>query len=104
MHWIQLVCPYKHEGVFTRKGYFSSHVESIRTDVECVFGILKKRWKILDYGIHFRDISVNEKIFVVCCILHNNMLTEMESNESNVRVGWGAPLPRDGVWLRDNDR
>ncbi len=75
------------------------HIESIHKDVECVFGILKKRWKILDYGIRFRDISVDEEIFVVCCILHNNMLTEMESKESNVRVGRGVPLLGGGVWL-----
>ena len=79
------------------------HVQSICKDVERVFGILKKRWKILDYGICFRDISVTEKNFVVCCILHNNMLTEMESKESNVRVGRGIPLRGDGVWLRGND-
>ncbi len=48
----------------------------------------------------FSDIV---KIFVVCCFLHN-MLTEMESKESDVRVGWGVPLPGDGVWLCGNDR
>jgi hypothetical protein len=26
-------------------GYFSSNLESVRNDVECLFGILKKRWK-----------------------------------------------------------
>jgi hypothetical protein len=43
MRWPQLICPYKHEPVSSRKGYFSSKIESIRKDVECVFGILKKR-------------------------------------------------------------
>lgn len=32
-------------------GYFLSKIESIPEDVECVFGIPKKRWMILDYGI-----------------------------------------------------
>ena len=72
--------------------------------MEYVFGILKKRWKILDYGIRFRDISDVEKIFVVCCILHNNMLTEMELKESDVTVGQGVLLLGDGIWLRGNDR
>ncbi len=80
------------------------HVQSSRKDVEFVFGILKKRWKILDYGSCFRDSTVVEKIFVVCCILHNSMLTEMESKKSDVRVGRGVPLPGDGVWLCGNDR
>mgnify|MGYP006194189623 CR=1 FL=1 len=41
---------------------------------------------------------------VVCCILHNNMLTKMESKESDVRVGHRVPLQGDGVWLCGNDR
>ncbi len=56
--------------------------------MECVFGILKNRWKILYYGILFRAISVVVvvKVFVVWFILHNIMLTEMELKESNVMV------------------
>jgi len=54
------------------KGYFSAKIESIQKDVECIFGILKKRWRILDYGIQFRNIHVVEKVLVVCCILRNN--------------------------------
>ena len=69
-----------------------------------MFGILKKQWKILDYGIRFRDIIVVEKVFIVCCMLHYNMLSETESRESDVRVGRGGPLEGDGLWLRGNDR
>ncbi len=47
------ICPYKHEPVSSQKGYFSAKIESVRKDVECVFGIIKKRWRILDYGIRF---------------------------------------------------
>lgn len=72
--------------------------------MECVCGILKKRWKIHYYGICFCDITVVEKIFDVCCILHNNMLMEMESKESSVRVGRGVSLEEDGVWLRGDNR
>ena len=82
------------------KGYFSAHIESVRKDVECVFGILKKRWKILEYGIRFRDIKVVEKVFVVCCMLHNLMLSEMETRDTYFRVGQGAPIPGDAIWLR----
>ena len=82
------------------KGYFSAHIESVRKDVECVFGILKKRWKILEYGIRFRDIKVVEKVFVVCCMLRNSMLSEMETRDTYFRVGRGAPIPGDAIWLR----
>ncbi len=49
--WPELICPYKHEPVTSKKGYFSARVESVRKDVECVFGIVKKRWRILNYGL-----------------------------------------------------
>ncbi|KAL9182044.1 hypothetical protein ACHAXT_012387 [Thalassiosira profunda] len=99
LRWPTLICPYKGEPVTSTKGHFSSHLESIRKDVECVFGILKKRWKILEYGIRFRDIEVVEKVFVVCCMLHNMMLTEMETRDSQHRVGRGAPNAGDAIWL-----
>ena len=65
---------------------------------------MKKRWKVLDNGIRISDMHVVEKVFTVCCMLHNNMLTEMESRESEVRVGRGVPLEGDGIWLQGNDR
>jgi hypothetical protein len=103
LRWPELVCPYKHEPVSSRKGIFCLKIESVQKDVECVFGILKKRWKILDYGIPFRDIQVVEKAFMVCCLLHNNVLSEMETRESDVRVGCGAPLEEDGLWIQGGD-
>jgi hypothetical protein len=48
VRWPELICPYKHEPVSSKKGFFSTQIESVRKDVECVFGILKKRWRILD--------------------------------------------------------
>ena len=45
-----------------------------------------------------------EKVFTVCCMLHNDMLTEMESRHCDVRVRRGAPLPGDGIWLQGDDR
>ena len=44
------------------------------------------------------------KGFTVCCMLHNEMLTEMESRDCDVRVGRGAPLPGDGIRLRRDAR
>ena len=66
-----LICPFKHTGVDPQKGYFTSTLESVRKDVECTFGILKKKWKILEYGIWFGDIeSLREySLFVVSCII-----------------------------------
>ena len=64
---------------------------------------MKKRWKILDHGIRIIDMHIIEKVFTICCMLHNNMLTERESRDCDVRVGCGASLEGDGIWLRGND-
>ncbi len=58
-----LVYPFKHSGPASQKGHFSTALESVRKDVECTFGILKKRWKVLEYGIRFDDIHVVERFF-----------------------------------------
>ena len=79
LRWKTLVCPFSNEPCTTRRGYFSSNLESVRKDVECTFGILKKRWRILDFGLHYRDLQKCEKIFNVCCILHNMHLDNAES-------------------------
>lgn len=68
--------------------------------MECIFGILKKRWKVLAYGVCFLGLPTVEKIFVVCRMLHIFLLSEMESKESDVCIGLGKPFPRDGIQLR----
>ena len=78
-------------------GYFSSNIESVQKDVECTFGIIKTRWRILDNGLAYGDIGNCEKIFLACCCLHNFLLDVMERND--VRVGHGAPLPHNGIWF-----
>lgn len=50
LRWKTLICPFPSERHGTRKGYFSDNLESVRKDVECTFGILKARWRILEYG------------------------------------------------------
>ena len=65
-----------------------------------MFGILKIRWECLECGIRFRDIRVVEKVFVVCCMLHNFMLSEMEMRDTSYHVGRGQPIGRDAIWLR----
>jgi hypothetical protein len=79
-----------------------SNLESIRKDVECTFGILKKRWRILDYGLQYYDMKFCEMVFTVCCALHNMLLDvgdDMGFSRVNVRVGRGAPSGSDGLWL-----
>jgi hypothetical protein len=107
------ICPFKRAETGTPEEYFSSHLEGVRKDVECIFGILKKMWRILNNGFFHRDMVIWEKIFIKCCWLNNFMLDVME--RTDVRVGRGAPIGVGGIWLsgtmegepeaaEDNDR
>ena len=53
---------------------FSEWLESIRKDVECAFGILKGRWRVLKYGIKLHGIGNCDKIWLTCCAMHNMLL------------------------------
>jgi Plant transposon protein len=53
---------------------FSAWLESMRKDVECTFGILKGRWRILKTGIRLHGTENADKIWKTCCALHNMLL------------------------------
>ena len=68
LQWPTLICPFMRSetnGPF--ETCYSGNLESVRKDVECVFGILKTRFTSLDNGLKHRNIHVCEKIFVACC-------------------------------------
>ena len=70
-------------------------------DVECVFGLIKKHWNVLDHGFKFRLMAICKKIFYTCCCLHNEMLDMMESQTTCYRVLRGLANQTDGMWLSD---
>lgn len=53
---------------------FSKWLESVRKDVECTFGILKGRFRILKTGIRLGGQQAGDRIFLTCCALHNWLL------------------------------
>jgi hypothetical protein len=55
--------------------YWSEWLESLRKDVECLFGILKSRWRILRNPVAFHSIEDIENIMYCCCILHNLLIS-----------------------------
>ncbi len=97
MPWPTSICPFAQASKASLEGYFSSNIESVRKDVKCTFGILKKRWHVLSNGFTYHDIKICEKVFITCCVLHNFLLDLME--RTNVRVGRGYPIGDDGLWL-----
>jgi hypothetical protein len=54
--------------------FFSEWIESVRKDVECTFGILKSRFRILKNAVEYHSASVVQDIMMTCCILHNIIL------------------------------
>jgi hypothetical protein len=69
-----LICPYKHQPPGTNIEKWSKQIESVRKDVECTFGILKKRFLILKHALRIHDPQKIERVFVTCCVLHNMLL------------------------------
>ena len=53
---------------------FSQWLESMRKDVECTFGILKGRWRVLKSGIRLYRLKDADRIWKTCCALHNMLL------------------------------
>ena len=71
--WPTIIPPFK--SVKYRKDFrWSEWLESMRKDVECCFGILKGRWRILKTGIRLHGVECATKIFKTCCALHNSLL------------------------------
>ena len=60
--------------------YFSQWLESVRKDVECTFGILKGRWRILKGRIRLHGTAAADKVWATCCALHN-MLLEVDGGD-----------------------
>ena len=74
---------------------WSQWIESLRKDVECTFGILKGRWRILKTGIRLHGVEATDKIWMTCCALHNWLL-EVDGLDDEwqggVRSDWESEL------------
>jgi hypothetical protein len=73
LHWSSTIPPHK-VTADQREIRWSKWLESIRKDVECTFGILKGRWRILKAGIRLHGTKAADKIWLTCCALHNWLL------------------------------
>jgi len=61
---------------------FSEHQEGARKDVECAFGILQARFRILCNPARLYDQGDLQNIMLACIILHN-MIIEVEKDIEN---------------------
>lgn len=65
---------------------------SARKDVECAFGILKRRFRILKIPLQFHDATTINNIFRTCVVLHNMCLV----HNGRRFVGHSRALALDG--------
>lgn len=84
--WRIMQCPLKHT-VEEDKSRWSEFAESVRKDVECSFGILKKRFQFLKNAITWHRKSDIDNAVFSCVILHN-MLHEFNGYD----VRWEAEI------------
>jgi hypothetical protein len=89
---------------------FSTWLESLRKDVECTFGILKGRWRILKSGIRLHGTDGADQVFLTCCALHNKLLDIDgldERWEQGVQSIWSTTYDNDNGddddMMDDND-
>ena len=93
LNWVILQCP--STTVTSLPLYnWSKRLESVRKDIECVFGRLKIRYSILKNRIRLHFKSVIDDVFRVCCILHNMLL---------LHDGWDTYIDDSNNWLHYND-
>jgi len=68
----------------------SDWIESYRKDVECTFGMLKGRWRVLQTGIRLEGAVAANRIWMTCCALHNWLL-EVDGLDKQ----WEEGVPSD---------
>ena len=87
--WSVTIPPFKNTTSW-KEVRFSAWLESIRKDVECTFGILKGRWRILKSGIRLEGLENADKVWKTCCALHNYLL-EIDGLDDK----WELGVPSD---------
>jgi hypothetical protein len=91
-----MINPMKHTSDRQQR-LWSEWLESTRKDVECCFGILKSRFRILCQGLLFQTQEGIDSVFYTCCILHN-MLLQFDGLDSRWEqdVDWEMLNPQTG--------
>ena len=73
LNWPTLIPPSK-DWKHIRDTRFAQWLESMQKDVECTFGIMKGRFRILKAGVRVHGVEAVDRIWRTCCALHNYLL------------------------------
>ena len=69
--------------------FWTCFMESERKHVECAFGILKSRFRILKLPIRMHNFHEIDDMFFTCCILHN-MCLDYDGRDDGWNLGQGV--------------
>ena len=84
----------------------NEELSSARVQVECAFGILKSRWRIL-MGMEESRVQLISKIILACAVLHNMCILfgdeweEDDGNDDHDQNGDNDDILRDGDNIRE---
>lgn len=103
LRWPSLICPVSNDPNkdVTKLG---KHLETVRKDVECTFGSLKKRFKCLKAWSELASMEDLENEFVTCCILHNMLLEYDGYLDSSYEPDISSAGRGDGLWQNQQDK
>lgn len=71
--WRHLICGFG-RAVDPKEEAFTTRLTSVRKDVECAFGVLKRRFRILKLPLQFQKAITIDHVFRTCLVLHNMTL------------------------------
>ena len=94
--WSCTICPYKNYASIKEQRW-SKWAESMRKDVECTFGILKGRWRILKTGVRLQSLGAVDDVWFTCCALHN-MLLNIDGLDIKWKDGVKSPFEGEMGW------
>ncbi|CAB1115914.1 unnamed protein product [Ectocarpus sp. CCAP 1310/34] len=77
---------------------FSKRLESVRKDVECFFGIVKGRFRILKLSIPYHKQEDIDNVFFTCCILHNMLHSYDNKSEMEEEPNWAGNAGLHNAW------
>mmetsp|Transcript_3458 Transcript_3458/g.7882 ORF Transcript_3458/g.7882 Transcript_3458/m.7882 type:complete len:412 (+) Transcript_3458:205-1440(+) len=72
-HWATMMPPFGATSKPAERRW-GEMLESVRKDVECTFGILKSRFRILRHGMRLHKPHSIDGAWFTCCMLHNMLL------------------------------